>query len=491
MTLQRKMAHGALWSLVEKLGNQGVSLFVFMVVARLIGPKEYGIANVCFVFSSIVNIIILCLADGIVCLKIRDTKCLSTLFWCIIGVGCGLTLLTITGAGKIADWMGEPRLKAILQLFSLVFIFMAASVVPVKLLYSDLKFRVFAYRALLASTLSGMIGVTFAFQGFGAYAIVFQQIALYAIMTIVVWYFAQWRPAFFFDARLLKNSLSPGFKLMSSDVFGVLEEEVPRFLIAGILGPTLLGYYGFATRIRFALRDIFINPLNAVLCPSLTQVDGDRSSQAHILGHVLALIGIVIFPILALGAYTAPIYVPLLFGEAWRSAVPVLQVFIYGSAVFPVQMVMRELLRASNQLALYLRFQLPLLIISLIITILLVPHGIMAVSIGSVCWNILVIPLYIYMFSRWTGIELWLPVARLVKSFAGIVVMLSAISFYQHSAICPSQAWLKLFSLIGVGGAVYVVICLIIHPRQMVAIIKFGTVLISREALPDLGGAGG
>jgi endoglucanase len=39
------MAHGAMWSLLEKAAKQGISFIVFMFVARMIGPKEYGLAN--------------------------------------------------------------------------------------------------------------------------------------------------------------------------------------------------------------------------------------------------------------------------------------------------------------------------------------------------------------------------------------------------------------------------------------------------------------
>ena len=65
MSLRKKMAHGAMWSLVEKAGNQGLSFIVFMFVARFIGPKEYGLANICFVAFSLANLVILGLVDGI------------------------------------------------------------------------------------------------------------------------------------------------------------------------------------------------------------------------------------------------------------------------------------------------------------------------------------------------------------------------------------------------------------------------------------------
>ena len=63
----------------------------------------------------------------------------------------------------------------------------------------------------------------------------------------------------------------------------------------------------------------------------------------------------IILPILALGAYEAPIYVPLLFGEKWAPAIPVLQVFICASSVLPLNATIRELLRAHNMVGAYMK----------------------------------------------------------------------------------------------------------------------------------------
>ena len=144
MTLHKKIALGALWSLVEKVGNQGVSFIAFLFVARLVGPKEYGLANICLVYFYFANIIILGLADGIISLQIRNERQLSTLFWCVMGVGCGLMLVCIVFAGTLADFMGEPRLRPLLQWFSLISICLAASVVPNKMLTAEMRFRVLA-----------------------------------------------------------------------------------------------------------------------------------------------------------------------------------------------------------------------------------------------------------------------------------------------------------------------------------------------------------
>ena len=100
MSLQTRMAKGVMWSLLEKGGQQAISFLVFMVIARLVGPEEYGLANICFVFFAVANLIVLSIVDGVVNLQIEDDERLSTLFWAVLGIGVALALVSLAAAER-------------------------------------------------------------------------------------------------------------------------------------------------------------------------------------------------------------------------------------------------------------------------------------------------------------------------------------------------------------------------------------------------------
>lgn len=472
MTLKRKMAHAALWSLADNIGSQGVSFVVFMFVARLIGPEQYGLANVCFVFLVLANIVISGMADGIISLQIRDDLRLSTLFWCVLGAGFGLTLICIAGAGQVAEIMGAPAIRPLLQWFSVVFIFLAASVVPTKLLISEMNFKIIAFRTFVTSLTSGVIGIVMAYKGYGAYALAAQQIALFLGVNLVAWHYIDWRPAFVFDTSMLLSSLSPGFKIVGADMFAVVEEQMPRLLVGGILGATVLGYYAFVMRLCLAINDILCHPPISVLYPSITKIRENLEEQANILGRVIAGIGFFIFPIFALSAYTAPIYIPLFFGDAWKPAVPILQVIISGSAALPILLTIREVLRAHNKIGAYLKVKIPLAAINLLIVIGLVSYGIIPVSIGITSWTLCTVPFYLYLFKNCIGISLWKSLIMLSKSLASIIMMIIALLLYEKSAGYPTDAWLRLLSSLAIGGSVYLIVSLVTQHSQLIQIMK-------------------
>ena len=470
MSLHQKMASGAAWVFLDRIGNQGISFVVFMFVSRLIGPEEYGLAGVCFVLFCLGNIVVCNLADGIITLKIRDTCRLSALFWFILGAGTIMTLVCLAGAGPIAQYMDMPRLEPALRWFSPVFICLAASDIPTKLLISNMHFKIIAIRTVLASVVSGVVGVGMAYKGFGALAIVAQQICFFSVMNIVVWYSVQWRPKPLFDLQLLKRSLFPGIKIVSSESISFAEEQLPRLLAAAILGPLAIGYYAFVGRICYAIQNVFCHPVIDVLYPSVAQIRNNRAEQANILGHVIGISGLIILPIIALAAYEAPIYVPLLFGEKWTPAIPVLQVFICASSVLPFNATIRESLRAHNMVGAYMKLQFPIALMTLLLAITLLPHGLLTAATGLSCLTLATLPIYIYLFNRCTGVLLWRPVALLIKPLISVTLMVAFLYLYANSAIYPSSPWLRLLSSSGLGVCIYITSCLMLQYNEIMKI---------------------
>jgi O-antigen/teichoic acid export membrane protein len=261
------------------------------------------------------------------------------------------------------------------------------------------------------------------------------------------------------------------------------QEEIPRFLIGAVLGPVVLGHYGFVTRIRFTLQEVLLTPLLTVIYPSLVHIREDRNTQIQILRHSLTTIGVITYPILALVVYTAPVYVPLIFGEAWTSAIPILQVYICIIAIRPIEWIVKETLRSHNKIDRYLYIQGLSTVVTLVLFGMLIQHGMLAFSIGILCWALIATPIYIALFERWTGVQLWLPVLGLCKSLAGVLVMLGLIGIFENSSIYPSSNWTALSFSVGFGALVYFTTAFLMSPKQVFEIVKFTRQVLNRNAL--------
>lgn len=473
MSLRRKMALGVKWSLVERLGNQGFSFVVFMFVARLIGPKDYGLVNVCFVAFSLVNLITLGFADGIISLRITDSKRLSTLFWFVLGVGVLLSGTCFLSAGIVAKLMSEPELEPLLKWFSVVFLLQASAVIPTKMIYASLNFKVFALRTTVASIFGGIVGIEMALHHFGAYSIVAQQIVFFGMMSAVAWYFVRWTPAFEFDLNSLKESVQPGLKMITADMVYFAEDQLPRMFIGGVLGASVLGYFAFATRMRYALQDMLVNPVLSVVYPAIAQIKDDHVEQVEILGQLISFVGLIIYPLLALAAYLAPVYVPLIFGEAWTPAAVVLKIYISGFLLFPIGFVVRESMRAHNRMGDYLRIQIPAMLVNLSIIAIFLRFGIEAVAIGVVGWNFIVAFIYVYFLRRWLGLSLWPAIGRLARPAVCVAIMVLAMELAANLLVKNINQWFVLVVLAGCGVVSYFLVSLLFQRRELVALARY------------------
>lgn len=467
MSLRGKIVRGAFWSLVERGGQQGISFIVFMVVARLVGPVEYGLANVCFIVFTIVNLIILGIVDGIVNLQIDDDDRLSTLFWVLMGIGLAFAGACAVGAGPLADALHQPRLADLLREFAAVPVLLATSAVPNMILLKNLDFRIFALRSLAASGIGGTVGIFLAFRGIGAHALVVQQIVLFLTVNLVVWPYARWRPRLRFCSAKVFATIFPGLKMTASMLVSVLEQEVPRILIVFSMSPLMLGYYSFVVRVRYAIQDICVNPPLAVLYPALAQINDRRDEQRAILGLFILAVGFIIFPTLGSAAVTAPLYMPLVFGHKWDEAIPLLQVFIACGTVTPFQFIVREILRAHNRLEAYLRLQIAYVALLLLVIFLLLPHGLMVLGYGTLGVGLFFLPIFFFLLQKWEGIGLWGEMAKLWAPLAGTILLVLATLAAAHSAWAPANPWLRLLAALSVGWVVYLLTCLLLMRREM------------------------
>lgn len=454
MSLQHKMAGGAFWSLLTKFGNQGISFVVFLVVARLIGPEQYGLASLCFVAFGVGNILLNGLADGLIALQLNDRARLSALFWLVVGAGTLLSLGCWLTAPLMAQWLDLPALQNLLEWFSPLFILMALAVLPNKLLYAQMRFRLFALRSISGALISAIAGIWLALTGWGALAIVVQQLVLYVVINLVIWLVVDWCPGYP-DWRGLGHSLKPGLKAMASDSLEFAEQQLPRLWVSSVLGPIALGYLAFVMRLRYALQDIVINPPISVLYPAMSGIRDDIDAQRQLAGQWITLLSTLLFPLLTLAVVLAPDYMSWLFGLAWIGSVPLLQTFLAGAALLPISLTVRELLRSHARLGRYVVLQALALPVVILIYLLIIPHGLIQGALLLVALSWLMVPLQVWMLLHATGIALWSQLPSLGKPALAALLMTLGMLTVRHELADVAVLW-RMAAAMGVGGAIYI-----------------------------------
>jgi len=418
--------------------------------------------------------IIMGLVDGIVSLQVEDERCLSSLFWASMGVGVVLTLGTIVTAAPLANFMDTPRLENMLYWFSSIPVLVALSALPNLLILKDMDIKIYALRTIVATIVGGGVGIAMAYMDFGAYAIVGQQVSFFIITNIVVWLSISWRPKLIFDKKSLIEVVRPGLGYMGVSVLTFLDGQAPRFIVGKILGTTSLGYYAFVTRLQYSITETLISPPLTILFPALSQLGHDKEAQRQMTANLLFLYALVLFPILSVAAATSPIYVPLFFGDNWLSAVPLLQIFIVGTAIFPIRNTLIQLVRSNSMMHHLLIPRVILLLLSLASSgFLFLENGLFWMCLSINLIPFFAQPYYLVILKRTMGVSLWHAHIRLWPTVLAAALCYFGIYYSLKENIFSTNPWLCLIEALFSGMGIYLVSLIALQYKQVRMILPF------------------
>ncbi len=446
------MAFGVFWLFLEKGGQQLSSFIVFAIIARLIGPEEYGLVALCGLFISIAVNVVNGIVDAVISLRVRDDLRLSTLFWIVMLCGILLSLVSYGLSDAFADLMDSERLASLLKYYSVLPVLLALAAVPTVLVSSSMNFRVFTIRTLIASIVGGIAGIAMAMRGSGAYALAIQQIVFYSVMNIIVWPACGWRPRVLVNPLAILDILRLGAHQVGSSLVGCLEQHGPRLILGYIISPFAVGQYTFVLRICGAFQEIFIQPLLSVIYPAFAIIRDDRAEHNKILGQVMMLFGALVFPLIVLAMLTAPVYLPLLFGDKWESTIPYVQLMIVSILPGSLAIILRDLLRAHKLIGAYFRWQTFIVLIGLALSAVSVSFGLYIFMAAGMAVAFVAAAAYTVLAMRQAKIPLGETYVRLLAPFASSVVMYGGVAAFLNS---PWRSENPCVLLLGAGAIIY------------------------------------
>lgn len=424
------MAKGAFWLFLEKGIRQASSFVVFAVIARILGAEEYGLVALCGIVMILVNNISLGLADGVISMKVRDDLRLSSLFWIMTVSGIVLSLLTYFCAPLFAELFNSPKIASLLRAFSVMPLLFALPSVPEALITASMDFRVFTVRTLYASLLGGAVGLICALRGWGAFALAAQQIVAQLATVFVVWKSTTWRPRLLFSIRALGEVLRLGLGQTGTLFVSFIDQQAPRFVLGYFLGPAAVGYYAFVTRICSAIQDGIIQPVLAVVYPALADIMDDPKEKSKVIWETIFIVGNVMLPVVIGLMLAAPLLVPLLFGQKWLPAIPLLQIFALSTVSFSVNVILRSILRAHRHIGVYFRFQTAIVAAAVGSYLWFASSGLTAIVVIKIAASFVAMLIYSVLVLRTTSIHifntyraLWVP---LVASLIMGAILLAA-----------------------------------------------------------------
>lgn len=474
MELKYRAAQGIAWSALQRGGNQVLSFLVFLVLSRLLEPKDFGLFALASIFTSFVQIFVdQGFSIAIVQFPKIEREHLDTAFWTALLVGAFLTAIGIASAKFVASFFHEPRLASIVVWLSLSLILISLSTTQQARLLRELEFKKLATRTLFSTLIGGTVGIISALAGLGVYSLVIKTLVIHFIGVLVLWNVSDWRPGFRFSLRRFKALFDFGTNITANNILVFLSQRMDNFLIGHYMGASALGYYSIAYNFIQMLVNIFVTTTTSVTISAFSRLNEDREQMLLGFYKATRYSSLFAFPAFIVVSILSPLLVEIFFGEKWLPSVPVMQVLSLIGLIYPISIFNTQVLVAAGKPSWRLRIMMIYAIVDVIAFLIAVRWGIAAVAGALVMRMYLLSPLSYYAVHRVIRIDPGAYIRQfipsLVGTFALAITILGLLPVFTSVAYPPLRLFLLAFS----GGIVYLLVIQLMAPQISDELIGF------------------
>lgn len=324
------MARGARWTFVSAWGERILAVVVFAVLTRTLTPTDFGIVAVAMAVVFLLNIIQDAgLPVAIVQREDLTSAHVSSALTANVVLGVVGATIVFSSADALASVLGEPTASPVLRTLALNLPIAGLAAVPMSLLMRAMAFRSLALRTLTGKVAGGLLAVTIALAGGGAWALVAQSLTQGVVSLVILWLALDVRPRFGFDRRALRDLMSFGSFELGIRLLVTTTERADDLILGAVRGSTSLGFYTVAYKVLELLTQLFGKVFSRVTMPVLSRLQedprGHRDAVVDILGVTIALAT----PAFVGWALVADPAIEVLFGARWTPSVPVSQALAF------------------------------------------------------------------------------------------------------------------------------------------------------------------
>ncbi|WP_301708255.1 lipopolysaccharide biosynthesis protein [uncultured Duncaniella sp.] len=358
ISIKHQAASGMVWTAVERFGSQIVQFIIGIVLARLLLPDDYGLIGMLAIFMAISQTFLDCgFANALIQKKDRDEIDYSTVFYFNLAVALILYGILFFFAPIIADFYNQPILTEITRVYSLTLIVNALSIVQTARLSIDLDFKLQAKASIISILISGTIGIVFAYNGFGVWALVSQGLLSASIRTMILWICGNWMPLAVFSKTSFRSLFSFGSKLLCSSLINTIYQNLSTIIIGKAFQTAELGYFTRANQFARLPSDSATAIIIKVAYPILSRLQDNDQNLVNAYTQLLRPPVFLLYPVLFLLIVLAHPLIECFIGTKWLPCVPLLQILSLGQLWAPLTNINLNLLYVKGRSDLVLKLE--------------------------------------------------------------------------------------------------------------------------------------
>lgn len=449
--LKHKTKIGLYWKFFEQFSLYGMQFIVGIIMARVLSPEDFGTAAIPAIFIAIAQVFI---DSGFALALIRkpevSEKDLSTAFQYSIIAGTALYILLYISAPYIASFYQVPILIPLIRVSTLTFIWNPLLTPQTVILNRKLDFKTPAKVSIASKIVSGILGISVAYMGYGIWALVVASLSSSIVTLFLTWIAVKWLPKERWSGESFKYLWDFGNKMVGAGLLRTLYANIVPVILGKIGGTIQLGIYNRSAQFASLPSANLTGIINTVTYPVLSKKIDDKEKLREIFIQMVKTSSFIVFPIMILMSALSEPLIILLVTEKWADCIPVLQIMCFTYMFQPVHILNVNLLQVLGRPDLTLKLEIISKCVFPFIIIIAISHGLIVLCLTDLFITMVALVLNTHYSGKLLRVGYFMQIKMLLPS---ILLSLSMMAIVLLTIYFINALLLKLI----VGGIIGIV----------------------------------
>ncbi len=295
-----------------------------MVLARLLGPEDFGLAAMALATVGILSRV---KDAGLFTAAIQSrqiTQAQATmLFWVSAALAATTALVTLGLAPGVGWFFHEARLVPVVAALALVPLLDGTSRQVEAVMNRQMRFGAIALMDTGALATGVAAALALAWTGAGYWALIVQELLYSAVYACAVWTVCRWRPG-----RPVRDSgvgpmISFGLNVTGGRILNYLAMNLDTVFVGRVRGPQQAGVYDRAYRILTIPSTLLNQPLSGVAVPALSRLQADGERYRVFYRNWIQIVFALTMPIVVFLFVDAERAILTILGDRWIGIAPI------------------------------------------------------------------------------------------------------------------------------------------------------------------------
>lgn len=454
-----------LWKACERIMVQGFNLLVQVLLARLLLPEDFASLAI---ISTIVNYLGLFVQSGLSIAVVQkekltsdDTSTLTTISMLIAFIMYVVIFITAT---YISDYYDVGELVWPIRVMGLSLFLYAFNSIQTGLLQRKMRFRTIFFRSMLATPISGIIGVIMAYMGYGIWSLIAFNLSNTFIIVLFMNMIPELRLKIGFSLKSAKDLYSFSIKILGTSLVSAGGDTVRTLTIGKYFNANQLAYFDRGLSYSGLVTQIVNTSLSSVMLPVLSRRQEDIDSLRFLVRKSVGMSSFLMIPILVMLAVVAEPLVKIVLSEKWVPCAIYLSLFCLLRIPGIITSIDKQAYYALGKSQVGMYYEIFLLLTNLINLLVMLNYGVLAIAIGFVIVEYLGNFMLFVISSKIFCYTIKERMHDMLKPIISTLVMV--FFMFILSFVIRNDDFLFVIQII-VGGLTYFIMSFVVHDKNI------------------------